>query len=223
MISPFLKNLVTVSLFALLTLGNPSVVFSRDNDFQLWNTVSVTHPFGDSKFSLHWVGENRLQNNASEFLLFYTAIGFYYSLFPWFRLGPFYRVQKQDGRAFQQVPYPEFDFFASLGPVDFFDRNLFQSFISSEDFSFQYRNLFKISHTFKQGRFLFTPFIFNELFLGTGGSPISQNRIGAGNGFGFLKGKITLDIYYLLQAVKLSGIDGFEKRHILGTSLKFKY
>jgi hypothetical protein len=207
----------------LFAFSPPPSVFSKDNDFQLWNTVSVTHPFGKSKFSLYWVGENRLQNDASEFLLFYTAIGFFYSPWPWFRLGPFYRVQKQDGRPFQQVPYPEFDFFASLGPVDFFDRNLFQFFISSQDLTFQYRNLFQISHTFKKGKFRFIPFFYDEIFLGSGGSPISQNRTAAGNGFGFFQGKMILDLYYLLQAVKVSGVSGFEKRHVLGTALKFNY
>lgn len=220
---PFSKKLFILLLSGCLLLLKPQTAISKNNDFQLWNTVTVTHPFGKSKFSLFWMGENRLQNDASDFLLFYTAIGFFYSPWPWFRLGPFYRVQKQAGRPFQQVPYPEFDFFAGWGPVDFFDRNLFQFFISSQDLTFQYRNLFQISHTFKPGGFRLIPFFYDEFFLGSGGSPLSQNRVAAGNGFGFLEGKIIFNLYYLFQTLKVAGVNGFEKRHVLGTSLNLKF
>jgi uncharacterized protein DUF2490 len=217
------KTRIILLLLGLLLFAMPQAAFSKDGDFQLWDTVSITHPFGKSKFSLYWFAENRLKNDASEFLLFYTSIGFFYSPFPWFRLGPFYWVQKQAGLPLQHVPYPEFDFFASLGPLNFFDRNLFQFYISSQDLTFQYRNLFQVSHTFKQGKFRFIPFFYDEIFLGSGGSPVSQNRTAVGNGFGFLEGKIILDLYYLLQTITVAGEPGFEKRHVLGTGLKFKY
>ena len=216
----FLLILVTVSLLSGIPVKNARAV---EDDFQLWNSLSFTHPFKDSKFSLYWVAENRLQNDASDFLFFYTAIGFFYSPYSWFRLGPFYRVQKRAGQPVQQVPYPEFDFFASLGPIDIFDRNLFQFFISSDDFTFQYRNLFQISHVFKLGSLQLIPFAFDEVFFGSGGSPLSQNRVGGGNGFGFLNGKVIFDLYYLLQTVHVDSVSMFENRHVLGTRVKLRF
>ncbi|MDX1386030.1 MAG: DUF2490 domain-containing protein [bacterium] len=190
---------------------------AKDNDFQFWTTLALNHKFKESKFSLHYLAEGRLQNNASEFLLFLTFLGFRYRLLSWFDLGFFYRIQKFNDQPVQQVPYPEFNFYVSAGPIDIHDRNRFQTFISSEATTFQYRNLLEFSHTFEHGDFRFKPNFFNEIFLGSNGNPISQNRVGAGNGFGFFNGKFFFELYYLLQVVRTGTPAFFEKRHVLGS------
>lgn len=220
MVSSCRKRVLCWSIILCLSLGvNAHPALARDNDFQLWTTLAINHQFKNSKFSLHYIAENRLQNDASDFLLFLTALGFHYRLYSWFSLGLFYRIQKFNGQPVQQAPYPEFNFYVSPGPIDIFDRNRFQTFISSENTTFQYRNLFQLSHTFSKGDFRFKPNLFDELFLGSGGNPISQNRIGAGNGFGFLKGKLYLELYYLLQVLRTGTPASFEKRHVLGTKI----
>jgi len=213
-----LRGLLILGLVIFMSLGSP-LLHAKDNDFQVWNSITLRYGVPDTKIALVWHAENRLQNDGSDFLLFLNDLGFLYSIVKWFSIGPILRLQKPNNGDLVFVPYPEFNFIVPLGPINFLSRNRFQFFISNNPLEFQYRNLIRFSHTFTKTPVYFTPFIWDEVFLGTRGSPISQNRLVAGNGFGFLEGKITLNLFYMFQTVRLAGIAGFQKRHIFGTNI----
>ncbi len=193
-------------------------------DFQVWTELKYAHTFPDKKLTLRWATENRFFDNATDYGLFNTTLGFDYRVFKWFRPGYFQRVEKKIGSPTELRLMPQIEFLAKLGPIQFEDRNRFElRFFTDDTFRFRYRNRVKFGHTFKTSPVSFTPYVSDEIFLETQRSNPTQNRAIVGNEFGFCKDHISFGLYYLLQTEKNQKGPGWMNNHILGTSLGFKY
>jgi len=215
------KRLRIFLFLTILLLGARS---AAAGDFQLWTEVKYAHTFPDKKLTLRWAEENRFFNDVTKYGLFNTTLGFDYRVFKWFRPGYFQRVEKKIGSPTEIRFMPQLEFLANLGPIQFEDRNRFElRFFTEGDFRFRYRNRVKLAHLFKTSPVSFTPYVSEEIFLETMRKNPSQNRLIAGNSFGFLKDHISFDLYYMLQSEKDQKNSGFIQNQVIGTSLGFKY
>jgi len=82
--------------FALLLLSGifSPKLFSQQNDFGMWNTLSFEYKISQ-KLSIVAVEEFRLKENLSKINLFYTNLGVSYKLNEYFKISPVYRfIQK---------------------------------------------------------------------------------------------------------------------------------
>jgi hypothetical protein len=199
---------------------------ARADDFQLWTEVKYAHTFPehDKKFTIRWAEENRFFNDVSKYGLFNTTLGFDYKVLKWFRAGYFQRIAKKVGDPTEFRLIPTVEFLVSPGPIQFEDRNRFEVRIfSNEEVRFRYRNRVKFGHTFKTSPVSFTPYVSEEIFIETEHANPSQNRLIAGNSFGFAHDRITFDLYYLWRSDKNNGKPGWTQTNAIGTSLGFKY
>lgn len=202
-------------------LVGSSSLWAKDNDFQFWTELKYNHKLKDSKFSLHWAMENRFQNDASDYFLFNTTLGFYYQIIKYIKMGMFYRVEKKEDSDWENRVMPQIEFSANLGPVKLSDRNRFEFRFFPDDFRFRYRNEAKVAHKIKTEPVSFTPYVSDEVFFETEKGGFNENRLKIGNAFGFLKDRLDFDLYYLLQRKDSNGI--WSTNHILGTSLSVNY
>lgn len=193
-------------------------------DFQVWTELKYSHTFPDKKFTIRWAEENRFFNDATKYGLFNTTLGFDYRVLKWLRPGYFQRIEKEIGKPTEIRFMPQVEFFASMGPIQFEDRNRFEiRLFTNGDFRFRYRNRVRFSHTFSTSPVSFTPYTSDEIFLETERNNPSQNRFIVGNSFGFLKDHISFDLYYMLQSRRNADTPGWIQNQVLGTSLGFKY
>jgi len=192
------------------------------DDFQLWTELQVRHDFKPSKFTLLWSTDNRFKNNGTDHFTFNTTIGFYYKFLKWLKFGPFYRFEKKEGDDAENRIMPELVLRGKFGPITIAGRNRFEFRIFPDDFRYRNRTRVKISHKFKKKPVSFTLFMFDEIFIETDGRGFNENRLAAGNGFGFLKDHVVFSLFYQMQRKKSSsGV--WSTNHILGTYLTLNY
>ena len=191
------------------------------SDFQLWTELKYAHPFGKSPWTLHWATENRWGDDASNHILFNTTLGFDYRVFKWFKPGFFYRFEKSEGKPRENRIFPQAEFIGRLGPVEGSTRQRFEIRFFPDETRFRYRSRFKVAFPIKSKPVSFSPYISEELLVEPSNGGFNQNRFAAGNAFGFLDGKITFDLYYMLRMDQAD--PDWTKRHILGTSLALKF
>lgn len=214
---------VGISLLSLmLAIGFLLIPFRvQADDFQIWTQVQFSKNFKPSKFTLKWSTENRLKNDGTQYFLFNTTVGFYYGVYKWFKLGPYYRFEQKIGKTGEQRPFLEVVFAAPWEPVKIKNRQRYEiKIFPGEKTQFRWRNLIQFSHLFKEKPVSYRPFIQDEIFIQSG-TGFSENRLDVGNAFGFLQDHIKLVFYYRWQR-KISD-DAWTNNHILGTSLAFIY
>lgn len=218
-----MRKSIIVFLGLLTTLLGAPIL--RADDFQLWTELKYAHPFKGSGFTLRWATENRIKNDVSNYFLFNTTLGFDYQFKKWLRAGFYYRFQWEEAKPEENRLFPQVEFFWKAGPIFFEDRNRFEFRIFTDDtFRFRYRNRFKFGHEFKAKPVSFTPYISEEIMLETDRTNPSQNRLSAGNVFGFVDGHITFDLFWMMRSDRnQGGASGWTNAQILGTSLGFKY
>ena len=202
--------------------------FARGDDFQLWTELKYQHAFKGTPFEIQWSTENRFRNDATDYFLFNTTTTFFYKPFSWLSSGFGYRFEMQEpakGGEFRKENRlrPQFEVDLPLGPLHIKNRNMFEFRFFSDpyDFRFRYRSRFRIERPFKTSPVSFTPYVSEEFFVETGRG-LNQNRIIAGNSFGFFKNHVSFDLYYLLRRDKETS-GGWSTANVLGTSLGFKY
>ena len=208
-------------LLAALSLCLAASSEAANNDFQLWTELKYAHPFGKSPWTLLWATENRFADNASRYDLFNTTVGFDYRVFKWFKPAFFYRAEKPDGKPWENRLIPQVEFIGRLGVAEFINRQRFEVRFFPDETRFRYRSRFRMGFPIKSKPVSFTPYIQDEIFYEPTNGGFNRNRLDGGNSFGFLGGKITFDLFYRLQLDQAS--PDWTKRHILGTSLGFKY
>lgn len=199
---------------------------AKENDFQLWTELKISHSFGKSPWTLIWATENRFNNNASNYFLFNTTLGFDYKILKWLKAGFFYRFEKQEGKPRENRIFPQFELAKEFGPVELSTRQRFEIRFFPDDTVFRYRSRFRIAFPIKTSPVSFKPFISEELFFEPDNGGYNQNRVAAGNTFGFHKDKITFDLYYMLRLSAEADTPtgkNWTNAHILGTSLGLKF
>jgi hypothetical protein len=197
---------------------------AQAEDFQLWTQVQITKKFSPSKFTLLWAAENRLDMDASRYQTFNTTLGFSYEVFPWFSIGPYYRFEKKRGKPAEQRFFPELVFRAPTKPIEIKNRQRFEVriFPDTDEVLFRYRNLTQFSHKFKTKPVSFRPFFQDEIFYQPQDGGFNENRLDAGNAFGFLDDFIHFVLYYRWQHKEESN-GTWAENHILGTNLTFSF
>jgi len=216
-------------LCACVLLLAASVLGAKENDFQLWTELKVSHPFGNSPWTLIWATESRFDHNVTNYFTFNTTIGFDYKVFKWFRPGFFYRIEKVDGKPRENLLIPQFEMAQAFGPVELSTRQGFEIRIFPNETKFRYRPRYRIAFPIKSSPVSFKPYISEELFFEPGHGGFDQNRFQVGNAFGFMKDKITFDLYYMLQSTEVFGAaitspgNNWTQGHVLGTSLGLKF
>lgn len=209
-----------ITVFGFILLFQPLPVFSgvgHAEDFQLWTQLSISKAFSPSKFTLDWATENRFDMDASRYHLFNTTLGFHYDVFPWFSIGPYYRYEKKRGKPGENRFFPQLVFKAKTKPVEIKNRQRFEVRFFPDETRFRYRNLTQFAHKVKTRPVSFKPFVQDEFFYEPQNGGINENRLDAGNAFGFLKDFLNFTLYYRWQH-KQDGASWVEN-HILGTSL----
>lgn len=192
------------------------------DDFQLWTELKVKHDFKPSKFTLVWSTDNRFRDGGTEYFKFNTTIGFYYKFLKWLKFGPFYRFQKEKGKDVENRIMPQLVLTGIFGPIKIAGRNRFEFRIFPDDFRYRNRTRIKISHKFKTKPVSFNLFMFDEIFIETGGRGFNENRLRVGNGFGFQKDHVVFSLFYQMRRKKSSsGVWG--TNHVLGTYLTLNY
>ncbi|MFO1463467.1 MAG: DUF2490 domain-containing protein [bacterium] len=216
-------------LFGLILLLTAAGLSAKENDFQLWTELKVSHTFGTSPWTLHWATENRFDQNVSNYLTFNTTLGFDYKILKWLKGGFFYRFEKTDGKPRENRIFPQFDLAHVFGITELSTRQRFEVRIFPNDTRFRYRSRFRFAWPIKTEPVSFKPFVSDELFFEPGHGGFDQNRFQVGNDFGFLKDKITFTLYYMLKSTEAAGTAGtpggtnWTQAHVLGTSLGFKF
>lgn len=213
-------------LLGIILLWTASVAGAKENDFQLWTELKISHAFGKSPWTLYWATENRFKNNVSDYLLFNTTLGFDYKILKWLKGGFFYRFEKQVGKDYENRIFPQFELSKQFGAVELSNRQRFEIRFFPDDTVFRYRTRFRIAFPIKTEPVSFKPFISEEIFVEPGKGDFNQNRVAAGNTFGFHKDKITFDLYYLLRSSAEKDTPtgkNWTQAHVLGTSLGFKF
>lgn len=200
---------------------------------ELWNELRYTHPFSRSNFELFWATENRWDRGMDHFYLFNTSLGFSYRPAPWFVTGFFYLYETSTKNNFlddfneEHRFNPFYEFTLKLGSSELRQRSLFElRYLPDDgvsgDFRLRYRGRLRWQKKIPAGEFSFTPYVSNELFIEPERGNFNQDRLIVGNSFGFLKGKINFDLYYmLLSSMNTSGV--WTRVNALGTSLGFRY
>ena len=213
-------------LLGVILFWTASVALAKENDFQLWTELKISYGFGKSPWTLHWATENRFRNNASDYFLFNTTLGFDYKILKWLKGGFFYRFEKQEGKARENRIFPQFELAKQFGPVELSNRQRFEIRFFPDDTIFRYRTRFRIAFPIKTEPVSFKPYISEEIFVEPGHGDFDQNRVIAGNSFGFNHDKITFDLYYLLRSSADKDTPtgrNWTQAHVLGTSLGFKF
>jgi len=193
-------------LCALLLVGGTA--FGKENDFQLWTELKLSHSFGKSPWTLYWATENRFDQNATNYFTFNTTIGFDYKILKWLRSGLFYRFEKVDGKPRENRIIPQFDAVHVFGAVELSTRQRFEIRIFPDQTRFRYRSRYRVGFPIKTSPVSFKPYLSDELFFEPGFGGFDQNRFAVGNSFGFLKDKISFDLYYMLKSTEQSGTAG---------------
>lgn len=223
-----MKRKVGILVTCLLLLAG-NLAFGKENDFQLWTELKISHSFGKSPWTLYWATENRFDNDVTNYQTFNTTIGFDYKILKWLRAGFFYRFEKAEGKPRENRIFPQFEVAKVLGPVELSTRQRFEIRFFPDQTKFRYRSRYRIGFPIKASTVSFKPYVSDELFFEPGFGGFDQNRFAVGNAFGFMKDKITFDLYYMLKSTEQSGTAGtpsgtnWTQAHVLGTSLGFKF
>ncbi len=200
---------------------------------QLWNELRYTHPFSHSNFELTWATENRWDEGMSHFYLFNTSIGFAYKPKRWLSAGFFYLYEKSAKNILndfndEQRFNPVMELTLPLGSSDLRWRNLIElRYLPDDgvsgDFRVRIRERLRWQMKFVVGSYSFTPYVSNEVFIEPEFGNVNQDRFIVGNSFGFLKGKINFDLYYISLAAMNTTSKAWSRLDVLGTSLGFRY
>lgn len=194
---------------------------ARSDDFQIWTEVKFSKKFKPSKFTLLWAMENRVKNDATQYFLFNTTIGFSYAFFKWFQIAPQYRFEKKVGSDGENRPLLDIVFQTPWQPIQVKNRQRFEFRIFPDMERFRYRNRTTLFHKFKDEKVTYSPYIQDEFFLETNNGGFNENRLDVGNTFGFFKDRIKFALYYRWQRKLSSGV--WANNYILGTILGFHY
>lgn len=213
-------------ILGIVLLWSSSTARAKDNDFQLWTELKISHAFGSSPWTLYWATENRFNNDVSAYMTFNTTLGFDYKILKWLRGGFFVRYEKVSGKDGEVRIFPQFELAKQFGAVELSTRQRFEVRFFPDDTIFRYRSRYRIAFPVKAKPVSFKPYISEEIFVEPGKGDFDQSRFSVGNAFGFLHDKIVFDLYYMLrlsaQADTPAGRDWIQS-HILGTSLGFKF
>lgn len=213
--------LILISV-CLITAGNANAGAIKNDDFEIWTELKYSHPFGKSPWTLHWATENRWGNDVSDYITFNTTLGFDYKFKKWLKAGFFYRFEKVISSPPENRIFPQVELSHRMGPFDLSTRQRFEVRIFPDETRFRYRPRFKIALPIKGKPVAYAPFVSDE-FMVESGRGLNQNRMAFGNSFIFQDGHISFDLYYMLRRDKAKDTSEWTNRHILGTSLAFKY
>lgn len=216
----------TVGIFLMVVLGisfaSSKMTWASDDDFMIWTKAKYSHQFKDSPFTVFAVTESRFDDDATRYQLFNFATGFDVKVTKWFKPGFSIKYEKETGKHYEIRLQPQFVLSAKLGIMKFSDRNRFEvRLFPGKEARFRYRNRIKFGPKFKKKTVSFNPWISEEIFIQSPKGAFNQNRLAAGNTFGFDKDRFKFTLYYMLRSDKKT--DGWIRRHVLGTELAFKY
>lgn len=221
-------KLVFLQLLILLFLSRES--FS--SEFQLWTELKYIHPFKDSRFSLVWAIEDRFRRKEIDLFFFNTTLGFQYQAYHWLSTGFAYRYQtaernEEDDFSDEQRLMPQAELKTTLGKLELQNRNIFEVRILphqvSDSIRFRYRSRIRLSKKIPFQKWSVTPYASEEIFIEPQTNNFNQNRMIVGNSFGFLKDKVSFDLYYIYRTDLIPENGGVLRIQGVGTSLGFRY
>lgn len=211
-----------LSIFILLFCASG---FAFDeNDFQYWNTESVSWKIND-KYKTSFEAEFRYGDDASNFYYQHTDLGITYSgLTKWLDVGLNYRLILEEKKTifrYENVPHLNatlkgevFDFAVSnRSRIEYKERE------EAEDY-WRYRNKTTLKLPLKLTKLEIQPYVADEIFYDFNVESLNRNRLYSGIGFKVLK-NLSAEIYYLWQSSKSN--DNWSDTHALGTKLKLSF
>lgn len=224
------KKIYSLLFFVFLLLFISGV---EAQDLQYWTELKYSHPFKNSRFELNWATENRFNDDSPHYFLFNTTLGFTYKYKPWWSFGFGFRYETAKRNIIDDFNeefrlMPQWEWTLKLGSSDIKWRNLFELRILpddgvSGDFRFRYRGRLRWQRKFTAGNYSFTPYVSNEIFVEPERGNFNQDRLMIGNSFGFLKDKLSFDLYYMSLSTMSSASRAWTRVSVLGSSLGVRY
>ena len=217
-------NNTSIAFFIFFLLFSLKCFAFDDNDFQYWNTESLSWKANDD-FKVTLEEEFRLGDDGGSFYYQHSDLGIVYSgITDWLDVGINYRhiFEKKSGDWQQEnrphlnaiVKWRSFNSsFSNRGRFEYRNRE------SAEDF-WRYRNKLALTLPFKMTRFDIQPYIADEIFYDFDDEDLIRNRLYSGF---YLKlfNNLNSEVFYLWQRSKQSG--GWDDIHVLGTKLKLTF
>ena len=217
------KIFVFLVLFLGLFFLQASFAFD-DNDFQYWNTESVSWKIGqDWKAKLE--EEFRFGNDGGHFYYQHSDLGFTYSGFAdWLDLGINYRhiFEEKNGEwPRERRPHLNITLKGKMDDWAWSCRARFEyrDKDNSND-GWRYRNKLTLKAPLKITRFEIQPYIADEIFVDFDKDDLTRNRFYSGFSMKLFK-NLKGEIFYLWQRSKKD--DKWVDAHVLGTKLKFSF
>lgn len=215
------KGWISAFFIGLLLFSGPLRAQNQDGDFLLWLTQNfIFKPADTPKLSFELENQTRLENNATEFDEFVFVPAVSYKILSWFSVAFRNALFIEGGGVSEYRPTLEAKLTKSLGNWKLGIRNRFENRILKDAFRFRYRLRGGFAYGIKGDPVSFEPYLNNEFFFQNQGG-YNQNRAAVGNQFIFLKGKISVALYYMLRSDKRD--TGWIHRHILGQTFNFQF
>lgn len=218
------NNLTKIIIFlAVIILYQQSFAFD-DDDFQYWNTETVSWKVNDD-----WKGsfevEFRYGDNASNSYYQHSDLGFTYSgVGEWLDLGFNYRQifeEKSSIWRYESVPHLNATVKWQWLGFDLSNRVRFEyREIEEADDAWRYRNKFSIKPNLKLTKLEIQPYIEDEIFYDFNVESLNRNRLYSGLNFK-LSRNLKASIYHLWQRSESN--DKWKDVYALGTKLTLSF
>ena len=218
-----MKRVIFIMMGLVFLLAN-SIYAYDDGDFQIWNT-DVEEFKINKDVKIAFEEEFRWGDNANEFYYHHYDAGFSYNLKEYLNIGGGYRhvYELKKGKfELENEPYLTATLLWDLKGFKFEDRNRmeYRHFDYQAD-SWRYRNKLTIKLPWKFTKMEIQPFVSDEIFVGFGTiSEFNQNRFSSGLGMNLTE-NTKVEIYYMLQNTKSSGV--WTDANVLGIRLKLAF
>lgn len=217
MVKTVVKLVVLVLCLAELSFNAYAATY-KNGDFQIWNT-DVEEFNVVKNFKIILEEEFRWCSNVTKFYYSHYDAGLFYDLNKYINIGGGYRqiyelfssadpklARFNNNMMEDYSPYMTGTVYWEIAEFKFDDRNRmeFNNLDHKADF-WRYRNKLTIKAPWKLTRLELQPYLSDEVFVVFAGIPsdINQNRLSSGLGMNLTK-QIKLDVYYMLQSIKLS-------------------
>jgi len=196
--------------------------YAYDNgDFQIWNAESEDVKIGkDTKFFMEQ--EYRFGEDASELFYQHYDWGFSWAFDKRLEMALGYRLvyerYKKKWRE-EDAPFGIITAKFDIWKFAFEDRNRleYRHFRYRDDF-LRYRNKFTLKYPFEFKKIKITPYVSDEIFIGSNATGFNENRFSPGVEFSLTK-NVKADIFYMMRSMRVTG-DKWSAANILGTKLK---
>jgi hypothetical protein len=217
---------VSPAIAGLITLLCSTVFGFNDGDFQYWSSAGASVNINEN-WKAEFTEEFRFGNKGGNLYYQNSELGFVYSGFAdWLDIGLNYGLifekdDKTDIWHRENRPNLNLTFKWKMWDLLLSDRNRFEyrDRENAKDL-WRYRNKFTIKTPWKLTPWQLQPYVADEIFINLDNEHFNRNRFYAGVSKQLAE-KLSLDIYYMLQASRKHS--DYTDYHVLGTTFKFKF